>query len=202
MRSQPNPLAGLAFLHIAGLAVVRAPESTPYPTCAMGCSPALGDRPAEQVRAPSLAEVVDKSAYTGRLGYTHPTPALRLCPTPDRLLIRRGPRRPKTNFVDKGAFTGRMGYAHPTDAPGPAWTRAKACGLSDPQNKEHRPAPECPLAAQDTALRPVPCRRWSPRPPSRLLDALAASARRGWDAAGRPPQPAGAPSGVGLRPRG
>ena len=122
MRSQPNPLAGLAFLHIAGLAVVRAPESTPYPTCAMGCSPALGDRPAEQVRAPSLAEVVDKSAYTGRLGYTHPTPALRLCPTPDRLLIRRGPRRPKTNFVDKGAFTGRMGYAHPTDAPGPAWT--------------------------------------------------------------------------------
>ena len=73
MRSQPNPLAGLAFLHIAGLAVVRAPESTPYPTCAMGCSPALGDRPAEQVRAPSLAGIADKGARTDCMGCAHPT---------------------------------------------------------------------------------------------------------------------------------
>jgi len=78
-----------------------------------------------------LADIADKGAYTGRVGYTHPTAALRLRPTPDRPLSRRGPRRLRTNFMDKGAFTGRVGYAHPTDAPADRLDRAKACGLSD-----------------------------------------------------------------------
>jgi len=69
----------------------------------------------------SLANIVDKGAYTDRVGYTHPTPAVRLRPTPCGPIGADGPgrswRRPKINFVDKGAFTGRVGYAHPTDAP-------------------------------------------------------------------------------------
>ncbi len=55
-------------------------------------------------------------------------------------------------IVDKGAFTGCVGYAHPTDAPDPAWTRAKACGLSDPQ--ERHPAPESRPGGEGVALGP------------------------------------------------
>jgi hypothetical protein len=100
----------------------------------MGCSPALEDRPGGRDRAPSLAEVVDKGAYTDRVGYTHPTPALRLRPTPDRLPTWRGPRRPKTNFVDKGAVTPRLGCAPPTTAPGPRPDPSQGRGgLSDPR---------------------------------------------------------------------
>ena len=166
----------------------------------MGCSPALEDRPGGRDRAPSLAEVVDKGAYTDRVGYTHPTPALRLRPTPDRLPTWRGPRRPKTNFVDKGAFTGRMGYAHPTDAPGPAGPEPRPAGLSDPQERHRRQ--KASQAAQGAALRPVP----------RLCDlcpALAApwtswrplGRRGGGSAAGRPPQPRCAPCGLRLAPQ-
>jgi len=32
--------------------------------------------------APSLADIADNGAFTGRMGYTHPTDALRLRPTP------------------------------------------------------------------------------------------------------------------------
>jgi hypothetical protein len=38
-----------------------------------------GDR---SLRATSLADIVDKGALTVRMGYAHPTPAVRLLPTP------------------------------------------------------------------------------------------------------------------------
>ncbi len=59
-----------------------------------GCSPALDDRRGRRVRAPSLAEIVDKSAFTGCVGYAHPTdaPDDRLDPSQGlpALAIRKG----------------------------------------------------------------------------------------------------------------
>ena len=148
------------------LAVARGRDSSLYPA-KLGVFPnprpspgqALGDRPGGRVRAPSLAGIADNGAYTDRVGYAHPTLAVRLRPTPDRRLIRRGPRRPKTNFEDKGAYTGRSGCAHPTDAPGAAWTSPRAAGRRV-RNPQLRTMAQLPLAwaTPTRRLRQAPAR--------------------------------------------
>ena len=66
--------------------------------------------------SPKLGGYCGQGRIYGSRGLHPPDLAVRLRPTPDGRLIRRGPRRLKTDIEDKGAFTGRMGYAHPTDA--------------------------------------------------------------------------------------
>jgi nucleoid-associated protein YgaU len=55
---------------------------------------------------------VDKGAYTDRVGYTHPTPAIR----PARHTKQQVRPPQKTKIVDNGAVTGRLGYAHRSSA--------------------------------------------------------------------------------------
>jgi len=75
---------GLSPALLNSLAIARGRDSAPDLVPIVGCSPALEDRPGGRVRGPSLADIVDKGALTGRVGYTHPTPAVRLRPTPWR----------------------------------------------------------------------------------------------------------------------
>jgi hypothetical protein len=68
-------LARPNVLDPAALAIVRAPESAPYPACAAQVFPAPEARPSGRVRALSLADIADNGAFTGRMGYAHPTAA-------------------------------------------------------------------------------------------------------------------------------
>ncbi len=72
---------GLSPALLNSLAIARGRDSTADLVPVMGCSPAHEDRSGGRVRAPSLADIADKGAYTDRVGYTHPTLAVRLRPT-------------------------------------------------------------------------------------------------------------------------
>ena len=163
---------GLSPALLNSLAIARGPDSAADLAPVVGCSPALENRPGRRVRAPSLADIVDKGALTGRVGYTHPTLAVRLRPTPGGPIVRRSWRRPGPSC---GQW--RIYRSHGLRPPRPmrqttAWTRAKACGLSDPKSagRRQKPAPAArtrrrgPFPARDD-LRPpswLPGRPWRP----------------------------------------
>jgi hypothetical protein len=68
-------IARPSLLKRVALAVVRCPESAACPASALASSLACDARPSRRVRSASLADIVDKGAFTGRLGYAHPTAA-------------------------------------------------------------------------------------------------------------------------------
>ena len=107
---------GLSPASLRSLAIARGRDSAVDLVPVVGCSPALEDRPGRRVRAPSLAGIVDKGAYTGRSGCAHPTDAPGAAWTSSRAA---GVAGPKSDIADNGAVTPRLGYAHPTTAPGP-----------------------------------------------------------------------------------
>jgi len=69
-----------ALLH--SLAIAHGRDSAPDPALSLGVPQPLKIDRAGGFEAPSLADIADKGALTGRVGYTHPTPAVRLRPTP------------------------------------------------------------------------------------------------------------------------
>jgi hypothetical protein len=170
-----------------------------------GVPPPLDDRSRRRLRGPSLAEIVDKGAYTGCLGYTHPTPALR----PVRDLTGRGPVAPKKPRLWTMAQLS-VGWATPTRAcarpsPGPE-PRPAALAIPAADAGQTRQAP---LARPRSGVAAVACVRDVPqawRRRRRLLGSLAAM-WEGAEPAGRLNPASGLsalsrPSGCGWRRRG
>jgi hypothetical protein len=96
---------------------------------------------------------VDNGAYTGCMGYDHPTDAPGAAWTSSWAAVAG----PKSYFVDNGVVTPRLGYAQPTTAPGLARTLSQGpMALSDPRcpggpygdevGERSRPAASTPLA--------------------------------------------------------
>ena len=177
-----------AGLYAAAWPLLGRPTQPPFiQAVLLGCSPALEDRSSGRVLPSSLAGVVDNGAYTGRLGYAQTTLAVRLRPTPGRRPIWRASSGRNPTLGTRAHLP--VAWATPTQPmrqapPGP---RAKACGLSDPQERHRRQ--KAGQAAQGAALRPVP-RLCDLCPPSRLPGRPGGLCGDvGGSAAGRSPQP-------------